>query len=134
MPFFHRSTPVKKTLNPNSTADESTSEMKHEEPSVIENITEPVKNIGKKGGSSMMLGTTAGILVGATVGGIAGAVLSDEESRRTFGKRLTQLAKGASETAKRLSENSDTLSANTRDTLHRFSESMKPLTEKNDEK
>ncbi len=75
----------------------------------VEPAKETVKKLGKKGGNHMMMSTTAGLIVGATVGGIAGAVLSDEETRKIVGDRIAQFARNATETAKRFSDNADRL-------------------------
>lgn len=74
-----------------------------------------IKKTGKKGGSTTMISTAAGAVMGATIGGLAGAALSDTKTRRMMGEKITDLAKGATETAKRLSEESGDIDKSVKD-------------------
>lgn len=82
---------------------------------------------GGKGGASAMMGAAAGAVAGATLGGIAGAALSDEKTRKTVAESISNIAKTANETAKRLDANQDKVANTIKDkagTIKETAESM----------
>jgi outer membrane lipoprotein SlyB len=88
-----------------------------------------VSKKGMKGGTGAMMGAAAGAVAGATLGGIAGAALTDENTRKTVSEKLSQLAKTAGETVKKLDANSDKLKKNMSETSEILSDSAEPLSQ-----
>jgi gas vesicle protein len=97
-----------------------------------EKVKTAAEETGKKGGANTMMGAAAGAVAGATIGGLAGAALADEKTRKTVTDQITNIAKTAGETMRRLDENQDKLKKNLSDTsgtLKDTADSLKDATE-----
>lgn len=90
-------------------------------------VAKDVAEKGRKGGATAVMGAAAGAIAGATIGGLAGAALSDEKTRKTVSQQLGSVAKTATETIKRLDENSDKIKANLKDTASTLKDSAEPM-------
>ncbi|MGI8420564.1 MAG: hypothetical protein ACR2LN_08075 [Candidatus Levyibacteriota bacterium] len=91
------------------------------QPKKIINATkETIKEVGAKGGSTM-LGTAAGAIVGAAVGGATGAALSDKKTRQQMVKTISELSEKAAVAADRFNENTDNIVQTAHKTLDEVS-------------
>lgn len=87
---------------------------------------------GKKGGANTMMGAAVGAAAGATIGGIAGAALADEKTRKTVTESISNIAKTAGETMKKLDENKGQLNQQLKDTastVKKTAETVKDTTQ-----
>lgn len=64
----------------------------------------------KKGGSTMMVAGATGAVIGAAIGGAAGAVLADEQTRKKIGAQLSHVSEYASNAMENLDKNSQKFS------------------------
>lgn len=77
----------------------------------VKKVTKPLKKRGWKGGVSIAIGSATG----AIVGGLAGAALSDEKTRKNIGQSLTSFAKNAQHNIEALSNSSEDIKKSTRE-------------------
>jgi len=77
--------------------------------SVSQRVAYTKKKIGRKGGAAIM-GGAAGAVLGATIGGFAGAALSEPKTRKRVGEQILKITRAARKNARQLRETAEVVS------------------------